>query len=80
MCPPCFFSVLRSRLIAAGQGYSYRPIRAELYSLQHIVDKGDVYMFDHAIQLTAAITDGASDLISVKDFAKIVTGLKIMVK
>ena len=71
--------MLRKRLKEAGQGYTHRPIWAALYSLQCIVEEEDVYMFDHAIQLTSVITDGALNLIPIKDFAKIVTGLKIMV-
>ena len=72
--------MLRNRLKEAGQGYTYRPIWAALYSLECMVEEGDVYMFDHAIQLTSVITDGALDLIPIKDFAKIVTGLKILVR
>lgn len=72
--------VLRQRLKDVGKGFPYRPIWAALYSLQCMVEEGDVHMFDHAIQLTSVITDSATDLIAIKDFAKIVTGLKIMVR
>ena len=73
------FLVLRQRLKEAGQGYTYRPIWAAVYSLHCMLEEGDVHMFDHAIQLTSVITDAAPDLIAIKEFAKIVTGLKIMV-
>ncbi len=53
---------------------------AALYTLQCIVSEGDVDMFDTAIQLSTIITDNAAGIITIKDFAKIVTGLKIVVR
>ena len=62
-----------------GHGFTFRSMWAALYTLQCIVEERDVDMFGTAIELSSIILDNASGLISIKDYAKIVTGLKIMV-